>query len=380
MIGGCYKMNIVDHVHDLGGALSLMNDTFGNGSMLLIFAILLLAVLFAGFVFFLNSMNKSERRQSKLMGHLREEHDNVLLLRRQMDETTRQIAEWSAAMDVRSERMNRSFDERMELLNQTNARQLNTITERLEGVHRGLGEMRELSDGVSELRRMLGNVKTRGIWGEVQLRSVLEEMFAPSQYIENAAIPAGGRTVVEYALKLPSGEGEVLLPIDSKFPLEDYLRLMEYEANDDREAAEKAAMKLERAVLEQAKKIGESYIKPPQTVNYAVLFLPIESLYAEAARRGDLILRTQEKYRVLIAGPTTLCALLTSLRVGMQSAEVERHSAEVLSMLDEFRTSFSKLDGSVARIRKYIEQTEQELDTLQSHGTKIKKWLNNAAK
>ena len=236
----------------------------------------------------------------------------------------------------------------------------------LANVHRGLGEMRELSMGVTDLKKMLVGVKTRGVWGEVQLRTLMEQMFAPGQYVENAAIPAGSQTRVEFALRLPSAGGDApLLPIDSKFPQEDYLRMIEAREAGETEAARRCAAQLERAVLEQAKLIHDKYIQPPQTVDFAVMFLPTESLYAEIAGRDGLIGRVQERFRVLIAGPATLCALLTSLQMGFRSVTLERRSGEVLRQLAAMKRDFGALEDSVQRMRQRLNQTGGELDALE---------------
>ena len=330
-----------------------------------------------------------ERRQARLMGRVRRDAEQQARSMAQLGEglnaAMRQIDAMSAAMEARQDRLRRTMDERMELMNQANDRRLEqmreTVSEKLDGrlaesfkavngqlagVHRGLGEMRELALGVTDLRRMLGGVKTRGVWGEVQLRAIMEQLFAPGQYVENAAIPAGSQTRVEFALRLPSAGGDApLLPIDSKFPQEDYLRMIEAREAGETEAARRCAAQLERAVLEQAKLIHDKYIQPPQTVDFAVMFLPTESLYAEIAGRDGLIGRVQERFRVLIAGPATLCALLTSLQMGFRSVTLERRSGEVLRQLAAMKRDFGALEDSVQRMRQRLNQTGGELDALE---------------
>ncbi len=332
------------------------------------------------------------------MRRIREEQaQSILQLGENLNATLRQVESLSAAMEARQDRLRRSLDERMELLSQANDRKLEqmreTVSEKLDGrlnesfqvvnsqlanVHRGLGEMRELSLGVADLRKMLGSVKTRGVWGEVQLRTLLEQMFAPGQYVENAAIPAGSQTRVEFALRMPTaGTEEALLPIDSKFPQEDYLRLTEAVASGNSALAEKCAMQLERAVLEQAKLIRDKYIHPPQTADFAVMFLPTESLYAEVARRNGLIERIQSRFRVLVSGPATLCALLTSLQMGFRTCTLERRSGEVLKMLEVMKQDFARFDESIQRARQRLAQTEAELDGLESRARKIMRTMNS---
>ena len=336
---------------------------------------------------------RSERRQARLIGRLRQDaaqqSEAVARLSEGLNAALRQIEAMSGAMELRQDRLRRTLDERMELMNQANEHRLEqmqalvtdkldhklsesfrTVNGQLEGVHRGLGEMRELATCVADLQRMLGGVKTRGVWGEVQLQALLEQLFAPGQVVQNAAIPEGSQTRVEFALRVPAGEGERLLPIDAKFPQEDYLRLVEASEAGDAEQARRCGMQLERAVMEQARRIHDKYIRPPQTTDFAVMFLPTESLYAEVARREDLIGRVQEKYRVLVSGPATLCALLTSVQLGIRSVTLEKRSGEVLAMLSGMKQDFAGFDAAVQRMRQRLTQAEAELDTLERQARK----------
>lgn len=338
---------------------------------------------------------RSERRQARALGRLRQDaqrqSEAVLGLHENLNSALRQIESMSGAMETRQDRMRRTLDERMELMNQANERRLEQMQElvsgkldgrlsesfqavngQLERVHRGLGEMRELALGVTDLRKMLGGVKTRGVWGEVQLRALMEQLFAPGQYIENADIPAGSQTRVEFALRMPTaGEAAPLLPIDSKFPQEDYLRMVEAAASGDGELVKKCAAQLQRAVMEQAKRIHDKYICPPQTTDFAVMFLPTESLYAEIARLDGLIERAQERYRVLVAGPATLCALLTSLQMGLRTVTLERRSGELLNMLSGMKQDFAAFEDAIQRMRQRLSQAEGELDTLEQRARKV---------
>ncbi len=362
---------------------------FINGNPALV-ALALLAVGVAAVILCAALLSRrAERRQARVLGRLRHDSEQqseaVLRLGESLNAALRQIEALSGAMENRQDRMRRTLDERMELMNQANERRLGEmrelVTGKLDGrlnesfkvingqlanVHKGLGEMRELSLGVTDLRRMLVGVKTRGVWGEVQLRALLEQLFAPGQLVENAAIPALSQNRVEFALRLPTaGEEAPLLPIDAKFPQEDYLRLVEATEAGDVEAARRCAAQLERAVLEQAKRIHDKYVRPPQTTDFAVMFLPTESLYAEVARRDGLIEKAQEKYRVLISGPATLCALLTSLQMGLRSCTLEQRSGEVLKALSGMKQDFARLDESVQRMRQRLSQAEAELDALE---------------
>ncbi|MBQ8962895.1 MAG: DNA recombination protein RmuC [Clostridia bacterium] len=336
---------------------------------------------------------RSERRQARLIGRLRQDaaqqSEAVARLSEGLNAALRQIEAMSGAMELRQDRLRRTLDERMELMNQANEHRLEqmqalvtdkldnklsesfrTVNGQLEGVHRGLGEMRELATGVADLQRMLGGVKTRGVWGEVQLKALLEQLFAPGQVVEIAAIPEGSQTRVEFALRIPAGESDRLLPVDAKFPQEDYLRLVEASEAGDAEQARRCGMQLERAVMEQARRIHDKYVRPPQTTDFAVMFLPTESLYAEVARREDLIGRVQEKYRVLVSGPATLCALLTSVQLGIRSVTLEQRSGEVLAMLSGMKQDFAGFDAAVQRMRQRLTQAEAELDALERQARK----------
>ena len=340
-----------------------------------------------------------EKRQQRLIHRLRKDaaqRDRALLrMAENMGGMSQQIDTLSGAMEERQDRLRRTLDERMDQLNQSNERRLEqmrqTVSEKLDdrlgesfkvvnsqlaGVHRGLGEMRELAMGVSDLTRLLGGVKTRGVWGEVQLRALLSQMFAPEQYVENAAIPEGSQTRVEFALRMPAADGESLLPIDSKFPREDYLRLIEAAEAGDQEKVRRCGAMLERAVLEQARLIHDKYIRPPQTTDFAVVFLPTESLYAEVARRDGLVQRMQERYRVLAAGPATLCALLTSLQMGLRTLSLEQRSGEVLGMLAAMKQDFDQFDESIQRMRQRLAQSEAELNTLETRARKVLRALD----
>ena len=367
-----------------------------SGNWTLLLALLIAAAVGAA-VCALLLAHRSEKRQTRLAARLRRDAEQqagaVARMGEGLDSALRQIEAMSGAMEARQDRMRRTLDERMALMNASNERRLEQMQELVSGkldgrltesfgavndqlanVHRGLGEMRELALGVTDLRKMLGGVKTRGVWGEVQLRALLEQLFAPGQVVENAAIPALSQNRVEFALRMPTaGEAEPLLPIDSKFPQEDYLRLVEAADGGDAEAVRRCAAQLERAVLEQARRIHDKYVQPPQTTDFAVMFLPTESLYAEVARRDGLIQRVQERFRVLIAGPATLCALLTSIQMGLRTCTLEKRSGEVLDMLSGMKQDFARFDESIQHMRQRLAQAESELDTLEGRARKVVK-------
>ena len=358
-------------------------------SMLIIAAFAVLAlILILVIVLFSMQARRMRRDRDRMMGILRRENEiqeqDMERLSQNLHHSMRQVAELSGTLDARMEALTRQNDEKLtemrrmvgEKLDGRLTESFRVVNGQLADVHKGIGEMRELAANVTDLKKVLGNVKTRGVWGETQLRNLLLQMFSPEQYIENAAIPEGSATRVEFALKLPDRErGVTLLPIDSKFPQEDYVRLVDAEAEGDNENREKCLRQLERALMEQAKIISEKYIRPPQTVDFAVMFLPVEGLYAQAARCPGLIEKVQMKHRVLIAGPSTLCALLTSLQMGFRSSELEKRSGEVLELFDELRTEFARFQEGIVRVRQRINQAESELDAMENRARKISKKL-----
>jgi len=345
-------------------------------------------VLILVLVLFAIQSRRMRRDRERMMNMLHRENEmqgqDLERLNQNLHHSMRQVAELSGTLDARMEALTRQNDEKLSEMRRMVGEKLDgrltesfrVVNGQLADVHRGIGEMRELAANVTDLKKVLGNVKTRGVWGEAQLRSLLLQMFSPEQYIENAAIPEGSASRVEFALKLPDREkGATLLPIDSKFPQEDYVRLADAEAVGDNELREKCLRQLERTVMEQAKLISEKYIRPPQTVDFAVMFLPVEGLYAEVARCPGLIEKVQMKHRVLIAGPGTLCALLTSLQMGFRSSELEKRSGEVLELFDELRTEFARFQEGIVRVRQRINQAESELDAMENRARKISKKL-----
>ena len=363
-----------------------------NGALLLgaLTAILLAALL----IFAASALRQQRKAMAKMRSNSDQQARAILLLNQSLSDTSRQISEQTNELSQRQDRLRDALDTRMDALRRSNERQLEqmrlTVTEKLDGrlnesfrtvnrqladVHRGLGQMQELAGEFSDLKKVLGGVKTRGVWGEAQLRALLEQILAPGQYLENAAIPEGSQTRVEFAVRLPASDGEALLPIDSKFPQEDFLRLTDASASGDPAQVESCAAKLERALTEQAKLISEKYIRPPQTADFAVMFLPVESLYAEAVRRPGLCERLQSKYRVLVAGPNTLAALLTSLRMGFRTVTLRQRSGEVLKLLAEVRTEFDRYEEAVGVLRRRLEQTADALDALDNRTRRLGRQL-----
>ncbi len=244
------------------------------------------------------------------------------------------------------------------------------VAERLEQVHKGLGEMQTLAQGVGDLKHLLSNVKTRGMFGEAQLSALLEQVFAPDQYAAQVATRPGSRNVVDFAIRLP-GRGDdgapCWLPIDAKFPNEDYERLLDAQQRADAEGAEAAARGLENRIKLEAKSMAEKYLEPPHTTDFAILFLPTEGLYAEVLRRPGLMEVLQREYRVTLAGPTTLMAMLNSLQMGFRTLALEKRSSEVWQVLGAVKTEFSKFGDVLAKVKN---QTQTVLNTLDAAETR----------
>jgi len=238
-----------------------------------------------------------------------------------------------------------------------------SVSERLEQVHRGLGEMQALAVGVGDLKRVLMNVKTRGTWGEVQLGALLEQMLTPDQYAANVAT-RGTSERVEFAVKLPGLEPDrpVWLPIDAKFPLEPYQRLMDAVEAGDAAAIDTAGRQFEAAVRGNARMIQEKYLEPPATTDFAIMFLPTESLYAEVLRRPGMAEGLQRGYRVTVAGPTNLAAILSSLQLGFRTLAIEKRSSEVWQVLGEAKAEFTKYGAALDKIKKKLNEASSAVD------------------
>ncbi len=270
------------------------------------------------------------------------------------DEMTRQLDTIRATVD---EKLQATLEQRL-------GESFKQVSDRLEAVHRGLGEMQSLATGVGELKRMLGNVKTRGTWGEVQLGAILEQVLTPDQYARNVKTREGSNDLVEFAVKLPghSGNATVWLPLDAKFPQEDYLRLQEASERSDAEAVQLAQAALVRAVLIAAKDISSKYLDPPRTTDFAILFLPTEGLYAEVLRIPGLADQLQQECRVVPAGPTTLAALLSSLRMGFRTLAIEERASEVWRLLGAVKTEFGRFGDVLDKVKKQLETARSTLD------------------
>lgn len=263
------------------------------------------------------------------------------------------------------EQMRQTVDEKLQkTLNDRISESFRLVNERLEQVYTGLGEMRTLASGVGDLKRVLSNVKTRGVLGEIQLGAILEQILSPEQYEANVHTKPNSSQVVEYAVKLPGdGDGEVWLPIDAKFPVDAYEQLLNAYDAGDADAVRAAGNVLEQRIRSFAKDIHEKYIAPPYTTDFGIMFLPVEGLYAEVVRRG-MIETLQRDYRVNIAGPTTMAAVLNSLQMGFRTLAIQKRSGEVWQVLGAVKTEFDKFESVIKSAQNRLEQANDELDKL----------------
>ncbi|MGA8179655.1 MAG: DNA recombination protein RmuC [Desulfobacterales bacterium] len=265
------------------------------------------------------------------------------------------------------DQMRQTVDEKLQsTLEKRLGESFKLVSERLEAVQHGLGEMQNLAAGVGDLKRVLTNVKARGTWGEVQLGSLLEQILTPDQYDKNVNIKPESTESVEYAVRLPGKDDSVAsnvwMPIDSKFPQEDYLRLVEAADAADVDAVQKATAALIRSVHGSAKEIRDKYIEPPKTTDFAIMFLPTEGLYAEVLRQPGQVEKIQQDYRIVIAGPTTLSAILNSLRIGFRTLAIEKRSSEVWKVLAAVKTEFGKFGDVLSKVKKQLDTAANTID------------------
>lgn len=294
------------------------------------------------------------QRQEQLLSDIRKAVEDRLTLLQQGNE--HKLEQMRATVD---EKLQSTLESR---LNQS----FKQVADRLEQVYKGLGEMQTLAQGVGDLKHLLSNVKTRGIFGETQLAALLEQVLTVEQYQAQVCVVPGSRNAVDFAVRLPgrSDDGEpVWLPLDAKFPTEDYERLLAAQQQADAVAAETAGRALESAVRQQARSVSEKYIQPPYTTDFALIFLPSEGLYAEVLRRPGLVESLQRDHRIVVAGPTTLLAMLNSLQMGFRTLALEKRSSEVWQVLGAVKTEFSKFGDVLSRVKS---QTETVLRTLDS--------------
>jgi DNA recombination protein RmuC len=265
---------------------------------------------------------------------------------------------------ARLEQVRQTVDEKLQgVLEQRLGESFRAVSERLEQVHRGLGEMQSLASGVGDLKKVLSNVKIRGNWGEMQLGMLLDQVLTPEQYATNVATNEFNGARVEFAIRLPGHDlGPVWLPIDAKFPQEDYQRLLEAQERSDVVGMEAAARQLEQRIRQCGRDICTKYLNPPQTTDFAIMFLPTEGLYAEVVRRAGLVDALQRECRVIVAGPTTLWAILNSLQMGFRTLAIQQRSSEVWTVLGAVKTEFGKFGGVLEKVQKKLHAATREMD------------------
>ncbi len=308
--------------------------------------------------------------QSERFNHLEQRFQTFSLENEQKLENIRRTMEQQLD-DIREdnnkqlEEMRETVDKKLQkTLEEKMNRSFALVSERLEQVYKGLGEMQTLAVGVGDLKKVLSNVKTRGIVGEIQLGSILEDILTPDQYDTNVATKAGSRDVVEFAVKLPAhDDGFIYLPIDSKFPGDTYAALRDAYESGSKEAVEAAAKALTVTIRREAKDIHDKYIDPPNTTEFAVMFLPFEGLYSEVVNRG-MVEVLQREYKVSIAGPSTMAALLNSIQMGFRTLAVQKRSAEVWKLLGSVKNEFETFNAVLAATQNKLDQANKELDKL----------------
>jgi DNA recombination protein RmuC len=296
-------------------------------------------------------------------------------MRTTLDEQLQQLQTSNAA---KLEDMRKTVDEKLQSTLEARLNEsFKQVAERLEQVHHGLGQMQSLAQGVGDLQRVLINVKTRGIFGEVQLERLLDQVLTQEQYQRQVMIKPSSTQRVDFAIRLPGrGEGEVIwLPIDAKFPREDHERLIDAQERADVQAIEAAGKALEQRLKTQAKSIAESYLEPPHTTDFAILFLPTESLYAEALRRPGLMEGLQRDHRVTLAGPTTLLAMLNSFQMGFRTLALEKKASEVWSVLGAVKTEFDRYGEWVGKVREQVQKAADTLDKADTRHNQIRRVL-----
>lgn len=313
---------------------------------------------------------RSAEAQDKRLAELNWRFSNMAIENEQKLEHIRQTVEQRLTVLTEEnsrhmEKMRATVDENLQKTLESRINQsFRLVSERLEQVYKGLGEMQNLASGVGDLKKVLSNVKTRGVLGEIQLGAILEQILSPEQYEENVRTKPSGTERVEYAIRLP-GEGEdyVYLPIDAKFPADAYAHLLDaYDTGDPQQILEMGKL-LERAVKKSAKDIHDKYIEPPATTDFGIMFLPFEGLYAEVVRRG-MVEVLQREYKINIAGPTTMAALLNSLQMGFKTLAIQKHSSQVWDVLGAVKTEFDKFGDVLAATQNRINQANAELDKL----------------
>jgi DNA recombination protein RmuC len=287
------------------------------------------------------------------------------LQREKFSDLHRRQDELLKSTELRLEKIRETVDEKLQkTLEARLGQSFEMVSNQLQAVQKGLGEMQNLAKGVGDLKRVLTNVKSRGILGEYQLQAILENLLSPDQYVLNALVGSGSRERVEFAIKMPGQQEEILLPIDSKFPQESYLRLVDAYEVANKQVIDSSRQELFKAVRKAAADIQSKYINPPYTTDFAILFLPVESLYAEILREPGFSQEIQVNYKVIVTGPTTLSAILNSLQMGFRTLAIQKRSSEVWQILGAVKAEFGKFGVLIERTQKKLGEANSELDKL----------------
>jgi DNA recombination protein RmuC len=299
-------------------------------------------------------------------------------MRRTVEEKLRELHERN---EKKLEEMRATVDEKLHTtLERRLGESFKLVSERLELVHKGLGDMQTLASGVGDLKKVLMNVKTRGTWGEIQLGTLLDQILTPEQYARNIVTKAGGNERVEFAIRIPSKErdGEfVFLPLDAKFPMDVYQRLVDAAEQANREAVEEAGRTFEARIKMEARRIKEKYVDPPRTTDFAILFLPTEGLYAEVTRRAGLVESLQREFRVTVLGPTTVAAFLNSLQMGFRTLAIERRSSEVWALLGAVKTEFGRFGEILDKTQKKLQEASNTIEDASRRSRAIERRLRD---
>ena len=334
----------------------------------LLIAVLLFACIVL-LVILLVRQNASLRAQEN--ARLRQEHGLESLENQLLDEL-------DSHRDQTLDSLYQGNQHLMNTLSQMGINQSTLLENMLASVYKGLGEMRSVSDHVGDLRKVMTNVKTRGIWGEMQLGNLIRQTLAPGQYEENVEVVPGTGERVEFAIRLPDRQGNhVWLPIDSKFPQESYLRLVEAVQQEDTSAAEEARKALYRRVKSEARTISEKYVSPPHTTDFALMFLATESLYMEVLQSPELVESLQREYRIVITGPGTFSAMLSTLQMGFRSMSIEQKVSDVQRLLRQVEMDFSRYADSLEEARRKLSQAENVMDTLSAKARTLQRRLKD---
>jgi DNA recombination protein RmuC len=320
---------------------------------------------------------------TKQLGELTESNQRALdRVRLTFDARVKELQEGN---EKKLDEMRKTVDEKLhDTLEKRLGESFKLVSDRLEAVHKGLGEMQNLATGVGDLKRVLSNVKVRGTWAEVQLGAILEQILTPEQFEKNVRVKPGSMESVEYAVRLPGPKDDpeacVWLPIDSKFPQEDYLRLQEAAERADAAAVQAATDALARTVRSAAKDIHDKYINPPDTTDFGIMFLATEGLYAEVLRQPAFIEDLQHRYRVVVAGPTTLAAILSSLRMGFQTLAIEQRAVEVWRVLAAIKTEFGKFGEILDKVKHQLNTASRTLEKTGVRSRAIERRLRSVEK